>query len=219
MASSPINLVCSRRTLRFTMCHFSLVTTPAEKLDYLQRIPHVDSVLGNELAMIHYLFSRDLGGTAFYRHRSTGFEYVDEARRARYLACLEEDKKGPDSPEARYINGSTALYEQLGSQRGVFNRLLMYRRTTLHSGNIAPDFVPDPDPRTGFMIYVPLDADFFCAEPSQSRAGCHQSRNGSRHCEGCACCRPAAASASRCRLPLRRLRRSDTTLPYSPLRA
>lgn len=136
-------------TLRFTMCHFSLVTTPAEKLDYLQRIPHVDSVLGNELAMIHYLFRRDLGGTAFYRHRSTGFEYVDEARRARYLACLEDDKKGPDSPEARYINGSTALYEQLGSQQGVFNRLLMYRRTTLHSGNIAPDFVPDPDPRTG----------------------------------------------------------------------
>jgi hypothetical protein len=25
----------------------------------------------------------------------------------------------------------------------------MYRRTTLHSGSLAPDFVPDPNPRTG----------------------------------------------------------------------
>src|SRR5690348_17035557 len=29
------------KSLRFTDCSFSLVTTPAEKLVYLQRIPHV----------------------------------------------------------------------------------------------------------------------------------------------------------------------------------
>src|SRR5688500_10307185 len=43
-------------TLRFTACHFSLVTTPPEKLTYLQRIPHVDSLSRTELAFIHYLF-------------------------------------------------------------------------------------------------------------------------------------------------------------------
>src|SRR5688500_5133005 len=41
-------------TLRFTACHFSLLTTPPEKLSYLQRIPHVDSLARNELAFIHY---------------------------------------------------------------------------------------------------------------------------------------------------------------------
>jgi hypothetical protein len=41
------------------------------------------------------------------------------------------------------------LYEQIGVQQGVFNRLIMYRRTTLHSWVIHPSFVPDPNPRTG----------------------------------------------------------------------
>ena len=137
------------RTLRFTGCHFSIVTTPGEKLEYLQRIPHSDSWVGTELAMVHYLFKRNLGGTAFYRHRRTGFEFVDVGRSAPYLSCLEQEREGPDKPPPGYICGSTALYEQICAQEGIFNRLLMYRRTSLHSGNIAPDFVPDPDPRRG----------------------------------------------------------------------
>ena len=55
--------------VRFPMCHYSLVTTPAAQLRLLQRIPHFDSVEPNGLATVHYLFKRDLGGTAFYRHR------------------------------------------------------------------------------------------------------------------------------------------------------
>jgi hypothetical protein len=137
------------RQLRFSECNFSLVTTPGEKLSYLQRVPHVDSLMNDELAMIHYLFRKDLGGTAFYRHRRTGFEFVDVARQIPYLNQLEEEKAGPDSAQARYINGDTALYERICSQDGVFNRLLMYRRTTLHSGSIPVGFVPDRNPRTG----------------------------------------------------------------------
>ena len=137
------------RRMRFTMCHFSLVTTPAEKLEHLQRIPHIDSVSGGELAFIHYLFKADLGGTAFYRHRRTGFEVIDLARREQYFACVEEERLGPNNPAAAYINGSTALYEQVAGERGVFNRMLVYRRNSLHSGSISPGFVPDPNPRTG----------------------------------------------------------------------
>jgi len=98
---------------------------------------------------VHYLFKRDLGGTAFYRHRKTGFEYVDVPRRATYLDIVEQEMNGPDSPASGYINGSTALYEQISAQQGVFNRLLMYRRSSLHSGSIRPDFVPELDPRKG----------------------------------------------------------------------
>jgi hypothetical protein len=135
--------------LRFTMCQLSLVTTPAANLSHLQRIPHIDSVFTEELAFIHYLFRGSLGGTAFYRHRSTGFEIIDMARRDRYFACVEAEKQGPDCPPATYINGSTALYEQVGAEDGVFNRMLVYRRNSLHSGNIPVDFVPDTNPRTG----------------------------------------------------------------------
>lgn len=136
-------------SLQFTMCHFSLVTTPAESLSALQRIPHIDSVGKEGLATIHYLFKTDLGGTAFYRHRSTGFESLDESRQTTYWQALEAEMSGPDQPRAEYINGSTALFEQIAKQDAVYNRMLVYRRNVLHSGCIGADFVPDPNPRTG----------------------------------------------------------------------
>ncbi|HET9217106.1 MAG TPA: DUF6445 family protein [Terriglobia bacterium] len=135
--------------VRLTACHFSLVTTPPHKLDYLQRIPHFDSTFGTELAFIHYLFKTDLGGTAFYRHRATGYEYIDAARAPVYGRLVEEEEAGPDSADAAYINGDTPLYERVGHQDGVFNRLLIYRRTSLHSAALARNFIPDLNPRTG----------------------------------------------------------------------
>jgi hypothetical protein len=135
--------------LRFTMCHYSLVTKPAASLAPLQRIPHFDSVDKDGLATIHYLFKKKLGGTAFYRHRSTGFESLDESRQATYWNALEAETRGPDAPGAAYIDGDTALFEQIARQDGVYNRMLVYRRNVLHSGCIGADFVPDPNPLTG----------------------------------------------------------------------
>lgn len=136
-------------SLRFSMSHYSLVTTSPEKLTAIQRIPHVDSLNGNGLATIHYLFKTNLGGTAFYRHRKTGFEYLDEARADTYFRSLEAENDGPDMPVAEYINGDTALFEQVAMEEGIFNRMLVYRRNSLHSACIAKDFVPDANPLTG----------------------------------------------------------------------
>ena len=92
--------------MSITKCHFSLVTTPPEKLDYLQRIPHVDSPFTNELAFIHYLFKADLGGTAFYRHRATDTSTSME-RKPEYLRVVEEEKLGPT---ARRPDTSTGIH-------------------------------------------------------------------------------------------------------------
>ncbi len=135
--------------LRFSMCHYSLVATPPEKLTAVQRIPHVDSFESDGLASVHYLFKGNLGGTAFYRHRKTGYEYVDETRKLTYFKSLEAENHGPDMPGPEYINGNTALFEQIGKQDGVFNRMLVYRRNSLHSGCIAKDFPLDKNPLTG----------------------------------------------------------------------
>ena len=136
--------------LRFTDCHFSLVTTPPEKLDYLQRIPHTDSYLGSQLAFIHYLFKADLGGTSFYRHRKTGFEVIDEARCLEYAARRDEAKERTSSAAARHTSMATRLlYEEVCRQQGLFNRMLVYRRNSLHSACLAADFMPDANPRTG----------------------------------------------------------------------
>jgi hypothetical protein len=124
--------------LCFSACQYSVVTTPPEQLKLLQRIPHFDSLNKIGLAAVHYLFKQDLGGTSFYRHRKTGFEYIDESRKIEYFRSLEAENDGPHMPKIvdGYINGDTALYERIAEQQGLFNRLIIYRRNSLHSGSI-----------------------------------------------------------------------------------
>lgn len=135
--------------LKMQMCHFSLVTTPPSQLGVLQRIPHFDSLEDNGLATVHYLFKSNLGGTAFYRHRKTGYESITESRREAYFRSLESENDGPNMPEPKYICGDTALYEQIKSVDAAFNRMIVYRRNSLHSGSLTKDFCPDPSPLTG----------------------------------------------------------------------
>lgn len=137
------------RRFAFPMCHYSLVTLPPERLKFLQRVPHIDSTGGDGLATVHYLFRGDWGGTAFYRHRETGFEYIDEARLATYSHCLEEQSSCVDASPAGYIDGDTALFERVASVDGAFNRMVVYRRNSLHSGNIDDARVPPADPLSG----------------------------------------------------------------------
>ena len=91
----------------FSLCHYSLVTTPAERLQVPQRIPHVDSLASSGLASIHYLFRRDLGGTAFYRHRKTGFEYIDKSAMKSTGVPAPGKPARPMRLQAGYINGDT----------------------------------------------------------------------------------------------------------------
>ena len=136
-------------SLTFSMCHYSLVTTPAAELTALQRMPHTDSIDGRGLATVHYLFRGDLGGTAFYRHRGTGFEFIDASRKALYLSQIEPFVRDPQLLPNGYINGDNALFEQVASVPAAFNRMLVYRRNSLHSGSIDKNFVPDANPSTG----------------------------------------------------------------------
>ncbi|PUA27258.1 MAG: hypothetical protein B0W54_11690 [Cellvibrio sp. 79] len=127
---------------------FSMVITPPEQLKPIQCTPHYDSLLGTELAAVHYLCNASMGGTSFYRHRATGFEYIDKARAATYTNVIKEQALLPDYPK-QYMNGSNDFFEQIASFSAVFNRLIIYRCTSLHSGNIASGFLFDPNPRTG----------------------------------------------------------------------
>ena len=135
--------------LRFTACHFSLVTTEPDKLAYLQRVPHVDSLNNSELALILYLFRADLGGTAFYRHRGTGYEVVDQLRQPEYWRHIQREQDAVMAAPPRYIDGDTEFYERVGQQEAVFNRMLVYRRTSLHSAALSPGFRAETDPRKG----------------------------------------------------------------------
>jgi hypothetical protein len=133
----------------FPMCHFSLVDRPPEKLAFLQRVPHIDSVRGDGLATVHYLFRGDWGGTTFYRHRQSGFEYIDEKRHAAYFDCLAQEGRREAAASSGYIDGDTQLFQRIDYVEGVFNRMIVYRRNSLHSGRIENGKVPPADPVHG----------------------------------------------------------------------
>jgi hypothetical protein len=129
--------------------HFSLVTTAPAHLNVQQRMPHIDNTNPKQLAVLHYLCAAEHGGTSFYRHRRTGFEFIDEARRAAYERTLTEDLASLGPPPRQYICGDSPIFERTASFAAVFNRVLVYRSINLHSADIPHGFRFNADPRSG----------------------------------------------------------------------
>jgi hypothetical protein len=123
---------------------FSLVTLAPEALAPPQRAPHVDSVDPMQFAILHYLCDRSAGGTAFYRHRATGFETIDRNRRARY----EEARAAEPAPEG-YVADGAPWFEQIAHVEAAVNRLIVYRSCLLHSGTVPDPTMLSSDPRRG----------------------------------------------------------------------
>lgn len=128
---------------------FSIVSTPAEALTIAQRLPHVDAVTADRIALVHYLSPEGGDGTAFFRHRATGFETIDEARRELFFRHLDTEIRHRGPPPPGYISDDTPLFERVRAVPARYNRALLYRSANLHSGAIAADAVLSPDPAKG----------------------------------------------------------------------
>ena len=76
-------------------------------------------------------------------------EYVDEGRHAAYFERLAQESRQDDAPGAGYIDGDTPLFERIASVEGVFNRLVVYRRNSLHCGRIDNGRALPTDPLQG----------------------------------------------------------------------
>ena len=122
---------------------FSIVAPPPDRLTPPQRVPHFDSSDPADLAILHYLC--DTEGTAFYRHRLTGIEQVNDANSDLFVSHAR-----PAALTARgYIHDSDRDYERIGHVEGVADRLVIYRGALLHSGIIPPGKELSTDPRNG----------------------------------------------------------------------
>ncbi len=128
---------------------FSIVTTPPGELSVFQRLPHFDSVDPRRLAVLLYLSRPEQGGTAFYRHNETGFEEVNAARFATFKAALEADTARRGLPPAAYPGERVHGFTRTATLPAAFNRALLYRGNSLHSGAIPHDLALDSDPRVG----------------------------------------------------------------------
>ena len=128
---------------------YSLVTTPPSALTPIQRLPHFDEVSPSRLALLHYLSPDESSGTAFYRHRTTGFESIDAGRLAPYRTALDADLRRHGVPDARYIDGDTPVFARVARHEGRFNRALLYRSNTLHCAALPETLSFSPDPADG----------------------------------------------------------------------
>ncbi len=136
------------RDLQRVDSFYSLVCTPADQLSLLQSLPHVDQPDPAQLAAVWYLCDSSHGGTSFYRHRSTGFEMLTQARFPEYQQSLSTDVRRHGQPRG-YIQGDTALFERILQVPARFNRLILYRCSSLHSGDIPNAQNYDLNPATG----------------------------------------------------------------------
>jgi hypothetical protein len=140
--------------------YYSLVTAAPAQLSLLQRIPHFDSNNTYYLAILHYLNDGDFGGTAFYRHKETGFERISVERREEYLAILERQFEAAGEPQPGYISGDTHLFEKIGVVNYKSNRLVVYPSNLLHSGIINSDKDINADPASG-RLTANIFAEFY----------------------------------------------------------
>ena len=128
--------------------YFGLATIKPDALAPLQRLPHFDTDNPNQIALLHYLCDASHGGTAFFRHRATGYERIDASRKEPYFARLREEVANTPPP-ARYPAGDDALFAQTAPFEARFNRVLIYRSALLHSGTISPTANLSADPQAG----------------------------------------------------------------------
>lgn len=130
-------------------CFFSIVTTPPQALAPIQRLPHVDGLEPDRIAILVYLSGAEQGGTAFYRQRATGFETVDGPRFPAFEAALRAGVAEHGLPPPAYIAGDTPLYEQIAAYEARSNRALIYRSHALHCAAIPAGIALPADPARG----------------------------------------------------------------------
>ena len=145
---------------RVTEVSFSLVTDLPETLTPFQRVPHFDGFGPRRLAALLFLSPAVQGGTAFYRHRATGYQRITESRYPEYSRAMEADAARDGPPPAAYPSDGAPWFDRLAVYEARFNRMLVYRGEALHSGLIDDTVTLSADPRVGRLtLNAFLDGD------------------------------------------------------------
>lgn len=138
---------------------FALATQSPDYLQPVQKVPHHDSCDPFMISMVHYLCHDQTeapqGGTAFFRHKATSYEYVSEERFKAYGDTMRTELAAGELPH--HAGRDTPNYELIDSAGIVYNRLVIYRSISLHSG-LLDDSTLNADPRIGRLTLNTLMA-------------------------------------------------------------
>ena len=133
-------------------CYLSIVTTPPAALSPIQRLPHIDGVERDRIAILIFLAGTTGSGTSFYRQRATGYETVDAARFPAFDAALTAGIAEHGVPAATYIGDDSPLFERIATYDAAPNRALIYHSNALHCAAIAPGAGFGTDPKDGARL-------------------------------------------------------------------
>lgn len=134
--------------IRKSVCAFSLMTMNADDLGPLQRTPHFDASTPYHTAVLLYLCDELHGGTAFYRHTTTGLDQITADTREKYLD-IYYDEINRQRPKPGYVKESTGLYTKIGMVQAKFNRMVIYQGSLLHAPYIDTEISIDSNPTSG----------------------------------------------------------------------
>ena len=135
-----------RNQIRIESSSYSIVTKARGELLSGQCVPHYDGPEQSLWACLHYIQGPKEAGTAFYRHRRTGFETISVDRVDAYRMALQSDVDEFGVPPNDFFYGDDDRYELIGEIQAVPDRLIIYRGNTLHSGCIPNSVNLSSDP-------------------------------------------------------------------------
>ncbi len=119
--------------------NYSLVSKRGDELTPIQTVPHFDTNNPYSISIIHYLNDGDFGGTGFFRHKPTNYEYIDVARRSSYLKSIESYLRNNISAVPAYCDESHPEFEMYQSIDYKPDRMVIFQGYMLHSGLVCGD--------------------------------------------------------------------------------
>lgn len=99
--------------------------------------------------MMLYLHRTGHGGTAFFRHLSTGLESLTAQDYPRYAAAVQAEYGRTGLPPAAYPTDGAPHFARTHAVPGHFNEAVFYRGNILHSGVIDNNAPLSADPCAG----------------------------------------------------------------------
>lgn len=133
MALYDVYSIQKHKQLKVLDTYFSIITLKESELSLLQRLPHFDSTHEHYFAVLHYLDKNQHGGTGLFRHKSTGYESINDNRIEEYLAKCQQEIDQFGEPKQGYPNESTRQFECYYQIDYKPNRVAIYPGKLLHS--------------------------------------------------------------------------------------
>lgn len=144
-------------------CNYALLTSTPSSLLPFQTIPHFDSKINNQMAIVHYLCGQEFGGTGFFRHNQSGIELIDSKNRANYLDTLSVEIQDTANVSQSYISDNHPLFTRTHYESAEFGKLVTYPGNLLHSACV-PESLPVVkhlrDGRLTITTFIELSHEF-----------------------------------------------------------